>query len=164
MFTFRSDPVVQRYNGGAMSNLAEAAKLIEEMDAGLREGTKIHWVVTVLPGQAAVGLFGFANWSHKDRRAEIGYCLHRDYWGRGLALEAMERLIEYGFREMDLNRISACTWLENVASIKLIERAGFIREGVLREEFFAEGSFHDEAHYSLLRREFRIASDVSSSS
>ena len=61
---------------------------------------------------------------------------------------------------MDLNRIHACPWAENVASVRLLEKLGFRREGVLREEHWEEGAFHDEALYALLRREYFMNSEV----
>jgi ribosomal-protein-alanine N-acetyltransferase len=154
LYAFRSDPVGQRFNGGAMAIPAEAIRLIGELDSGFEERSKIHWGVTVAEEGIVIGLFGFANWSHEHRRAEIGFSLHRDYWGRGLGLEAARVLLEYGFGAMDLNRIHACCWVENLHSVALLERLGFSREGTLREEFFADGCFHDEAHYALLRTEY----------
>lgn len=155
VFAFRSDPEVQRYNGGAITRIDEAAALIEELAAGYRQRTIVEWGVT-LHGEAAVlGLFGYANWAQGNRSAEIGYCLHRRYWRRGIAHEALTAIIAFGFDEMGLNRIHACPWSENIASCRLLEKLNFVREGVRRDEYWAEGAFHDEALYSLLRREYR---------
>lgn len=161
VFAFRSDEIVQRYNGGQMTSRHEAVKLIEELQAGIRDGTKLHWGVSVPPQNTIIGLFGYANWAREHRRAEIGYCLHRDFWGRGFAIEALEAIIEYGFQSMDLNRIYACPWAENIRSIRLLEKTGFSCEGVLREEYCNEGSFHDEAIYALLRRDHEARRNVS---
>ena len=115
----------------------------------------IEWGVTLQGGDDTVlGIFGYANWSQIHRRAEIGYCLRRDYWRQGIGLEALSAIIAFGFQAMDLNRIHACPWVENVASVRLLEKLGFRREGVLRDEYWEEGAFHDEALYALLRREY----------
>jgi [ribosomal protein S5]-alanine N-acetyltransferase len=62
--------------------------------------------------------------------------------------------MEYGFDAMDLNRIHACPWSENLASVRLLETLGFQKEGVRRDEYWENGVFHDEALYALLRREY----------
>lgn len=162
VFAFRSDPEVQRYNGGVMTDLDQASDLIAQMAAGYRQGTMLEWGVTLRGGDDTVlGIFGYANWSQAHRRAEIGYCLHRNHWRQGIAWESMHAMIAFGFQAMDLNRIHACPWVENIASVRLLERLGFQREGVLRDEYWEEGAFHDEALYALLRREYLSPSDAS---
>ena len=155
LFEFRSDPEVQRYNGGPMASPDEAVALIAHLDAGFLDRTQLPWALTLREGDDQdLGLFGFANWSVEHRRAEIGYCLHRDFWGQGLALEALTAIVAFGFGPMNLNRIHACPWVENVASTRILEKLGFRLEGVMRDEFWQNDAFHDEAHYALLRREF----------
>lgn len=155
VFQFRGDPEVQRWNGGALTRIEQAADLIAELEEGFRAGTTVEWGVTLKHGDSAVlGLFGFANWSWAHRRAEIGYCLRRDFWRQGIAEEALRAIVAFGFGSMDLNRIHACPWAENVASVRLLEKLGFQREGLLRDEYWEDGAFHDEALYALLRREW----------
>jgi ribosomal-protein-alanine N-acetyltransferase len=154
VFAFRSDPEVQRYNGGALTRIEEAADLITLFETGFRERTRIEWGVTLRGADdTVIGDFGYAHWSQIHRRAEIGYCLARDYWRRGIASEALQAIVAFGFHAMALNRIHACPWTENVASVRLLEKHGFQKEGVRRDEFWNEGAFHDEALYALLRRE-----------
>jgi ribosomal-protein-alanine N-acetyltransferase len=160
VFAFRSDPQVQRYNGGVLTRLDQASDLIAQMAAGYRQQTMLEWGVTLQGGDDAVlGIFGYANWSRIHRHAEIGYCLARAYWRQGIAWEALNALIAFGFSGMDLNRIYACVRVANVASLRLLEKLGFLREGVLREELWEEGAFQDEALYALLRREYPAADE-----
>lgn len=155
VFAFRSDPLVQRYNGGALTQLEQAADLIGELTTGHEANTIREWGVTLKEGDGSVlSLFGYANWALEHRRAEIGYCLHRAYWRQGLALEALTAILAFGFHTMDLHRIHACPHAENEASVRLMEQLGFVREGVLREELWEEGAFHDLALYALLQREY----------
>lgn len=160
VFQFRSDPEVQRYNDGVMSRLEQAKDLITKLANGYREQTMLEWGVTLQEGDDTVlGIFGYANWSQVHLRAEIGYCLRRDYWRQGIGEEALRAIIAFGFQAMNLNRIHACPWTENVASVQLLEKLGFQREGVLREEYWEEETFHDEALYALLRREYLASQD-----
>ena len=156
VFAFRSDPEVQRYNGGALTRIEEAADLIILFESGFRERTRIEWGITLRGAdETVIGDFGYAHWSPSHRRAEIGYCLARGHWRQGIASEALRAIVAFGFQSMELNRIHACPWCENVASVRLLERNGFQQEGVRREEFWDGGAFHDEALYALLRREYR---------
>jgi [ribosomal protein S5]-alanine N-acetyltransferase len=164
VFAFRSDPEVQRYNGGALTHLDQASELIAQLAAGYRQQTMLEWGVTLQGGDDTVlGLFGYANWSQLHRRAEIGYCLRRDYWRQGIGCEALRTIMAFGFHAMDLNRIHACPWSENAASVRLLEKLGFQREGLLRDEYLKDGAFHDETLYALLRREYLSLPDASQS-
>ncbi len=159
VFQFRSDSEGQRYNGGALTRLDQASRLIAQSAAGYRKRTRIEWGVTLQGDDDIVrGLFGYTHWSQSHRRAEIGYCLRRDYWRQGIGREALDAILAFGFHAMNLNRIHACSRVENVASVRLLEKLGFAREGVLRDEFWEEGAFHDEALYALLRRDYPSAS------
>jgi ribosomal-protein-alanine N-acetyltransferase len=160
LFEFRSDPEVQRYNGGPMTDLQQATDLIQELADGYQAQKMILWGVTLKDSdEGVIGLFGLSNWSHDARQAEIGYCLKRTHWRQGLALEALKAIMAFGFHEMDLNRIHACPWAENVASVRLLEKLGFVREGTRRDEYFEYGAFHDEALYAILRREYEGRSE-----
>ncbi len=155
VFQFRSDVEAQRYNEGAITRLEQASELIARLEEGYQNRTMVEWGVTLKGGdETVIGLMGYANWSQQNRRAEIGYDLRRDYWGQGIASEALTTILAFGFGVMDLNRIHACTWVENVASVRLLERLGLRLEGVLRDEYWEADAFHDEAHYALLRREY----------
>lgn len=155
LFEFRSDPEVQRFNGGAMVDIAEAIDLIHKLDRGAKDKTSLHWGLTVYPDNKVMGLFGLANWSQVDRRAELGYSLARGSWGLGFAREACRELVRFGFEDLSLNRIHACPILENKRSTALLEKLGFSLEGVFRQQLFLEGHFYDEAQYALLVDEYR---------
>ena len=162
VFQFRSDPEGQRYNDGVMSRLEQSTELITKLADGYREQTMLEWGVTLQGGDDTVlGIFGYANWSQIHQRAEIGFCLRRDHWRQGLGEEALHAIIAFGFQAMNLNRIHACTWAENLPSVQLLEKLGFHREGLLRDEYWEEGTFHDEALYALLQREYRMTPDAS---
>jgi [ribosomal protein S5]-alanine N-acetyltransferase len=102
-----------------------------------------------------IGNCGYHNWQPEHRRAEIGYDLAKDEFKRkGFMSEALIAVIEYGFTNMELNRIEACVSPKNIASLKLLEKFNFIREGCLRQHYFSHGFFEDSAIFSLLREEF----------
>ncbi len=90
----------------------------------------------------------------RNRRAEIGYALVRDCWGRGLMSEALGALIGYAFGPLDLARLEADVDPRNAASIRIIERLGFVREGLLRERWRVGGGTQDSLILGLLRRDW----------
>lgn len=84
----------------------------------------------------------------KNRRAEIGYELHPDYWGKGYAKESIIRALEFGFDEMDLKRIGAVVFLENQQSNELLMKLGFQKEGILKNYIIQDGVSYDTIVYS----------------
>ena len=87
-------------------------------------------------------------------RAEIGYALARKYWGQGLMTEAVRAMLDYGFNLLRLNRIEARCDVENIASWRVMEKAGMKFEGVLRQNIFLHGRPRDARMYGILREEW----------
>ena len=93
----------------------------------------------------AVGKAGF--W----KPPEIGYILHPDLWGRGLAREALEAVIRVGFEQGGVETITADVDPRNAASLGLLERLGFARTGFARNTWEIGGVFVDSIYLSLTR-------------
>lgn len=74
--------------------------------------------------------------------AFCGYELLSEYWGKGIMTEALTEILNYGFSSWSLNRVVAATSVENLASIRLLERLSFQREGMHRQYGFWNGHFH----------------------
>lgn len=152
---FRGDPYVQRFNGPVYEAVAEAEGLIHELHDEYFKQSGICWGVTLKNEGKVIGLFGIHHWSRRHRRAEIGYDMNRDYWGQGLATEALQAMLRFSFVQMNLNRIYAGTIADNHESVRLLERLGFVREGTKRAfSWEDDGTFHDGAMYSLLQHEW----------
>ncbi|CAB4261537.1 unnamed protein product [Prunus armeniaca] len=84
-------------------------------------------------------------------RAEVGYALAAEYWGQGLATRAVKMAISDGFKELtDLVRMQALVLVENKASLRVLEKLGFYKEGLLRKYTFHKGAVQDVFMYSLL--------------
>ena len=155
VLVFRSDPIVQRFNDPVLQSVEEVESLLLELQAEYHARQGLCWGVTVKPQDAVVGLFGFHHWEHYHRRAEVGYDLRRSLWGQRIASEALRAMLAYGFGPMKLHRIYARTIADNHESVRLLERLGFVREGIQREYSWEDdGTFHDSAIYGMLDREF----------
>lgn len=89
--------------------------------------------------------------------AHLGIGVDHEKWRCGFGVEMANRLIRFGFEEVDLNRIAADVAVENSACIGLLERAGMLKEGVARECIWAQGRWWTEAQYAILRHDFENA-------
>lgn len=164
LFVWRSDPEVQKYNSEPMRDVSEAAALISELRAEYAAHRVIHWAVALADDARAIGLFGFNSWEPFHHRAEVGYDLRRDYWGRGIATQALGAILRFGFTRMQLNRIEAQTIADNHGSVRLLQRLGFQREGLRRAYSMEDdGSYHDGAIYGLLQRDYTSPAAIAES-
>lgn len=95
------------------------------------------------------------NFTRTVHRAEIGYDLSPQYWGRGYMFEALRSVIRYIFADTCIDRIEATIRPENIRSHNVVLRAGFQKEGVLRQYVLWEGQHLDFVLYSLLKNEWQ---------
>lgn len=152
---YLSDEEVRKYMGiYPYKTLQDTNKEIQWYEKIFKEQTGIRWGIALKGHQAIIGSCGFLNISKSNLRAEIGYELNKKYWRKGIMSEAYKAVIQYGFNEMNLNRIEALIEPENVASLKLVESFFFVKEGLLRQYEFGAGTYDDLYMYSLLNKEF----------
>lgn len=119
-----------------------------------REMKHIKWEIIEQASGLVIGSCGFHNWFEHHERAEIGYNLHPQFRGKGFMLEALRGIINYGFNKMRLNRIEAFIGTWNQASINVVNRLGFAKEGLLREHYKADGKIDDSLIYGLLKKDW----------
>ena len=102
-----------------------------------------------------IGDCGFHTWNRSHRRAELFYNLKHDTDKRkGIMSEAVAKVLDFGFTALELHRVEALTATWNIASIKLLERFKFTREGTMREDYVVEGRNEDSECFSLLKWEW----------
>jgi RimJ/RimL family protein N-acetyltransferase len=142
------------WSHGPLADLAAAAGYRRLIDEGLRSRTLFQWGVFARDGGALMGTCTLSDWRPAHRRAELGYILHRDHWGRGLASEAVRTALGFAFGPMGVHRVEADIDPDNAASIALVERLGFVREGRLRERWWPYGEAQDSLIYGLLATEW----------
>ena len=109
----------------------------------------------VVEGEACGGV-GCVPGSDIERfSAEVGYWLGRERWGRGIASEALRLLTGFAFGELGLLRLFALPFADNAASIRVLEKAGFRREGTLHASAVKFGQPRDQAMYALVNERWR---------
>ena len=156
VFTYASDPEVTRYVVWETHRSIEDSKaLLDLVTSKYESGGEPEWGIVYKGDHRFVGTCGIVSWEPYHARAELGYALSRDYWGRGFVAEAVRAMISFGFKEMNLNRIEARCIAENTASARVMEKAGMLYEGTLRQRELIKGEHRDMKVYSILRDERR---------
>lgn len=85
------------------------------------------------------------------KNAEMGYWLAEPYWGQGIMSKVIVEMVNYAFKNLDINRIYARPFGRNTASQKVLEKAGFVLEARLHNTFFKNGEYTDELIYATRR-------------
>ena len=135
-----------------MTELAQAEKLVEHFKSSFLTSHSVRWAMIRKEDNRFAGTIGLNNLSKGMKRAEIGFELHPDFWRTGITSEAVKAVVDYSFTELGLQRMGAVTFLDNVASINLLEKHGFEQEGILRSYLFQNGQFHDARVFSVLNK------------
>lgn len=151
VFAIRSNPDTMQFIPRPLAKTREDAIAVIDMITGFTAANeKINWAITEKGADKVIGIIGYPNFRPESFRAEVGYVLNRDHHRKGIAYEALTAVLNYGFEQLKLHSIEAIIRPENIASIKLVEKAGFVKEGHFRDYVFHNSRFWDEAVYSLL--------------
>jgi RimJ/RimL family protein N-acetyltransferase len=148
------DDAVTRYLPYATwRTLADGEAWFERMVALQAAGGTAQYVIELLDARRVIGSCLLFRHEAASARAEIGYVLGREHWGQGLMLEAMRGFVDHAFGPLALRRLEADVDPRNSASVRLLDRLGFAREGLLRQRWVTKGEVSDSALYGLLRGE-----------
>jgi [ribosomal protein S5]-alanine N-acetyltransferase len=155
MFVLYSDPRVMRYwSFPAWTERSQAEQYLARAWAAMEAGEIFPWAIADRATDVLIGALTFFSLHREQKRLEIGYSLSPDRQGQGLAADALRCAIGFGFDTVGLVRIEADIDPRNLASGKLLERLGFVREGLLRKRWRVNGEVCDTAFYGLLPEEF----------
>jgi RimJ/RimL family protein N-acetyltransferase len=156
LFTIFGDREVTRYWGHpVLPDRRAATRLLEEIHAKFANRSLFQWGVALLTTDAVIGTCTLAALDVENRRAELGFALARAHWGQGYMSEALPALLRYAFGGMQLHRVWADTDPRNGPSIRVLERLGFRREGLLREHYLVQAEPQDAIVYGLLRSDWQ---------
>lgn len=156
LFAIFSDEQMMRYwSSTPMKGREEAAELLARIHGGFRDKSVFQWGVERKADGALLGTCTLFNIHRGNMRAELGYCLHSAHWGRGYMGEALAALIDHSFHVLKLRRLEADVDPGNANSLRILDRMGFSREGLLRERWHVGGAIQDSVFLGLLAREWR---------
>ncbi len=146
---YASDPEVVRFTDWGPSSPAEThERVVEKAGRGVEVDGVYSWAVTIRGEDRVVGSAELRIESRDHRRAEFGYVLAREVWGRGLATETAVLLREIAFGALGMHRLYATCHPDNAASVRVLEKAGLQLEGRLRDHMWVRGAWRDSLLYA----------------
>jgi RimJ/RimL family protein N-acetyltransferase len=162
LYAIFADPEVMRYwSAPPLGDVEDAGRLLDEIRRHFREKTLFQWGVARREDDRVVGTCTLDRPDPVNLRAEIGFALSREHQGRGYMGEALDALLDHAFGPLGLRRIEADVDPRNAASIRLLEKLGFRREGHLRQRWRVGDEVQDSLFYGLLRDERKTGGDPS---
>ncbi len=158
IFKMRSNPEMMKFVPRPIfTEMAQAYAHIDLILENLKKGAGINWAIADKDSDQFMGIAGLYVIKEEDFRAEVGYMLLPEYWGKGIISTAIALMNNYGFEKLNLHSIEAIIDPGNFASEKALQKNGFIKEAHLVENIFWDGKFLDTVIYSLLKRNWELS-------
>lgn len=155
MFEYAHKPEVTKYLlWSEHENVAFTAKYLKYLQTKYRRGEYFDWALVTKSENKMIGTGGFVTFDVDNNSAEIGYVVSDAYWGQGYATEAVRRIIEFGFEELNLNRIVARHMVGNERSGRVMTKCGMTFEGVQRSAMYVKNRYRDIAQYAIIREDY----------
>jgi RimJ/RimL family protein N-acetyltransferase len=162
LFAIFGDPQVTRFWASpALRDEAAAAELLAEIHENVRTRKGFQWGIARRADDVVIGTCTLYQPDFRHQRSEIGFALARECWGQGYASEALRLALAHAFDVLGFRRIEADVDPRNDASLRALERLGFVREGYLRERYNVDGEIQDSVYLGLLRADWTGAGAAS---
>ncbi len=153
VFALRSNPETMKYIPRPLVKTdQDALDHIAMIENKIETNEGINWAITLNDNPKLIGIIGHYRIKPEHYRAEIGYMILPEFNGKGIVTEAVREVVKYGFDIIKLHSIEAIIDPENLASAKVLEKNGFIKEAHLKENEFYEGRFLDSVIYSIINK------------
>ena len=155
------DPEITRWMGiERRRDEAHAAELIASIAAHANADDLYQWGVALRETDEVIGTVTLASIHPRNRRAELGFAIATAHQRRGYAREAVSTALDHAFGEMDLHRLEADVDPDNAASLQLLQRLGFRREGYMPQRWWVDGRWTDTVFFGLLADDWRGGAGV----
>lgn len=158
LFKLTANPALTKYlHWHPNQNLAEVKEVIERRLTEYKTGETRTLVLAIaaLHTNELVGNISYKLTDRAGLTCEVGYWLGQEYWNQGYASEALKACLHYGFTVLGFERIQCCCAPENIASWRVMEKAGMHCEGVMRNSYYMKGKLYDDKVYALLKSEYQ---------
>lgn len=152
---YSSDPEVVQYMDWGPNTDKDDKEFLERSKAARKETPRRNFTLAIVmkDTKRLIGSCGIHESNPADREGWIGYCLNRQYWGRGFGTETAKSLLDFGFDDLRLHRIFATCVPANTASAHVLEKAGMRLEGHFRQHRWVKGKWRDSLLYAILDEE-----------
>lgn len=151
---FNDREVTLQMNKGAFPNTELAQEHF--LEALVKSKNDIQLAIVSRKNNDLIGAIGIhkIDWIH--RHADISIIIgNKKYWGQGIATEAIGAIVGHAFTKLNLNKLTAGTWANNVGSRGAFEKNGFVHEGILRHQFFFQDGYVDQICLGLLSEDWK---------
>lgn len=154
LFQWANDSQVTYYL--FMGTFPNHIELLEEQyEKSIRDNTEVQFIIADKKNNKVIGFCGVYRIEWIGRSCEYRIFIgEKDYWGKRIGSEVAGLLLEYAFDKLNMNKIWLGVNAEHIAGVKSYEKAGFVREGILRQEIYRNGKYYDVIRMSILREEF----------
>ncbi|GGO70039.1 GNAT family N-acetyltransferase [Bowmanella pacifica] len=157
LFKIFSDPQVMTYwYTPPWKDISDAHQYIADTQQAMELEAQYVFAIVDKNTDALMGKCMLWHIQPDSRRAEIGFGLGVEFWGKGYIQEAGRLLLDFAFSQLNLNRLEAEIDPENLGSAKALQRLGFQQEGYLPQRWIVDGHMSDSALYGLLRQDFAL--------
>jgi len=146
----RALPDNSGWAGSYPTQSPEHARLrISHHSTAFKRKANIHWAIRKARGKSLIGVCKLFDFEYQTK-AEIGYWIGQRYWSNGFATEVVRSVVSFAFDTLELHRVYALVDVTNVASLRVLEKAMFQKEGVLRRNGRRNGVWSDPAVFAIL--------------
>jgi len=161
VFEYQNDSRYLRYYPWRVRTFSDVKNMVQSFidQQHERPRTKFQLAIILKSKDRLIGNCGIRKGLLEDKEADIGYEISPTHWGLGYATEATRAILAFGFMELKLHRISATTFVENTASVSVLQKLGMRKEGRLRENRWMKGRWWDTLVYSILENEYGTNSE-----
>ena len=150
---YSSEDSVKYQQIGPMKTIEQAQKAVQVFLQGFKDRKFIRWCITARGNGAVIGLITLHSFNVCSAQAEIGFMLNKEYWRQNIMSEVAIEIIRFAFEVIGLDRIEASIHPDNIASIRLSEKLGFLREGLKKEVAYNKGTneYEDRLVFGITR-------------
>ena len=149
--TLHSLPETDKFNTlGIPKDMEETKLIISDWVSENRKSKNLTFAIEQNGSQKFTGLIALKIGNEKFKNGEVWYKLHSDYWGKGFGTESLNAILSFGFETLTLHRIEAGCAVENIGSIKILEKVGMTREGRKRQVLPLKSGWSDNFEYAIL--------------
>lgn len=150
---FGDEAVTKFYNISTLKRVEDADSIINHFRTRYAEKQGIRWGIAESPNEnSIIGTIGFNNIT-PNHKAQLGYDLKAAYWKKGITTEVLDCVLNYAFNNLNINRVEAEVMPGNYASERVLEKNGFLKEGLFRDWMYWNNRYYDMYSYSVLKRD-----------
>lgn len=155
IYEYSSNPKTSQYLlWNPHKSISETKEFIEIVLSKYKSGDYNDWAIVYKKTGKMIGTCGFTRIDEENSLVEIGYVLNPDFWGMGLATEAVEIILKFAFDIIKANRVEAKFIFGNNASLAVMKKVGMKLEGYYRDAMFVKGKYRTIGVASILKKEY----------